>query len=160
MAFGNPVTDGERVAIGTYGYVLKFNLKPQEPAAVTRVQLQLSATNALSTPSTTPSTMDTVFSLPSSTQTAVDFAWVATGNTVYVFVRTAVYAFVSTTRIAFWLMRNAMNVVLTSDEVDVPQEARPLLVRMCQELLCLVEGRRVPFEVQDAVRAEKARLGI
>lgn len=161
MAFGIAISDGTDVAVGTYGKVVRFNLSAYEVRTVRAIQLQ--------DPSTTPDTMGDVVSAGTTPETlqaypedasAPDAAFAQSGDILDVFVLEATWPVANAPRLGIWFTRNAQNVAVTTDKLDIPQEAKTLARALALREGYILKNKPVPFQIDEEVRAERARLGL
>lgn len=161
MAFGFPITNGTVDAEGTYGYIIGFNLTAYEPRAVSQIQLQeTDPANVMSDPVTAISTLAALYAFPEDS-ICPDIAFAQQGNIVYIFLKTAVYTFVATVRIAFWYYRNAQNLATTANKLDIPQEAKELFKQLVlKKQALLTKGGSIPATVTAEITEQKTKLGL
>jgi hypothetical protein len=157
--FGNAITDGMQVATGTYGYVVSFDLSTLEVQKILQVQMQ-SAAGVLSDPATAETARAALFALCEDTQTGVDFAFCLDGQVLNIFCRTLAYDYLGTVRMAFWILRNAIDMAAATDTIDVAQDKEELFRLMVLEKMYVNGAGRVPQNIANAINAEKARLGV
>lgn len=160
MAFGVAITDGVTVAVGTYGSIVRFNILNYEARTVKAVQMQ----NA-----TPPEVMSAVVA-GAETQEALqayledasapDIAYAKAGDILDVFLLTTAWPIAATNRIGMWFTRNAQNLAATTDKMDIPQEAKTLARALGLREAYLLKGKPVPFQIDEEVRSERARLGV
>lgn len=162
MAFGNPVTDGVQVQIGSQGYVARFNLSTLNPYSVKQVQLQNSGTSVASAVYPTAVSLDTVFGYVEDSA-CPDVAWCYQDQEVFVFLKTTAWDFVSTSRIGFWVISNPEEVTATTDVVipdRIPSEARNLLVLLCAKEAQTLSGINPSRDILQQIQQELNRLGL
>ena len=158
--FGNVITDGTQVALGTYGYVAKFNLSSYLLKTMRQVQLQkVSGTPTLSLPSTTQDAIDVVYGYPEDLA-CPDFAWCQDKNIVHVFCKTSKYPFTSNTRIGFWMFRSAIDMTIASSNTDVASDKKELFRLLVLQAMYVMEGSKVPAGIVNGILLERYRLGI
>jgi hypothetical protein len=157
--FGNAITDGTQVALGTYGYVVSFDLTAYEVRSIEQIQMQ-SATNVLSTPSVTPETREELFALCENTQTTKDFGYFLDDSTLFVFCRTAKYAYVGTVRIGWWLKRYSIDMATAAATIDTAQDKEQLLRCLTLEAMYISLDQKTPYDIANTIRIEKTRLGV
>jgi hypothetical protein len=158
MAFGNLITDGTQAVVGTYGYIVTFDLTLQDIRNITQVQLQKNATT-LSPAIVDLSTFEELSNYCEDSD-CPDIAFCQTGNIVNIFLKTTTYPYDATVRIAFWFQRNAQNVSATTDYLDIPVESRTLFRALVLENVYLTKELKIPFDVQETIKTERANLGL
>jgi hypothetical protein len=160
--FGNVITDGTQVAVGTYGYVVRFDLSAERMKEMIGVTLQLDG-DQLSEPDSSPAeTLAALFELCESVA-ATGFAWYAAGSTVYVYCKTATYGYTSNVRIAFEFYANAEPITATTDELipeRMPAEAKELVKAFILKKVYEMQNKQVPLAVNNTIAREKAALGV
>jgi hypothetical protein len=159
MAFGNPVTNGTKVAEGTYGYVVSFDLSNEEIKTLLQVQMQDATAVEMGEVIDVGTDRAALFEYLEDVD-CPDVAWFQEGVTVFVFLKTATWAYAATNRVAFWFYRDAEDIAALSDTIDVPQAARELLKQTVRKLYYLGKGKRVPYDVEQGIVKERARLGV
>jgi len=153
--FGIAINTGTQVAVGTNGYVASFDLINYEPQRVFQVQAERNG--VLSTPAKDTVSLDKLFGYPENSSPP-DLAFAQSGNIVYVFFNGSKYPFDSTSRVAFWFFRNALNVTTATDKLDIPQEARELFKAIVLDKMFNLLQRPTPFEILETIRLEKEDL--
>ena len=123
---GNSITDGRQSASGTYGYIVSFDLSASEVQSIEQVQMQ-DINGVLSTPITTPTSRELLFSYMEDDQEEIDFGYFLDSSTLFVFCRTAVYPFESTVYIAWWFKRFGIDMATSSATIDTAQNKEQLL---------------------------------
>jgi len=159
--FGNPITDGVQLINGPYGDVVAFDLTVQNLKELNGVDLVDLVTND-SLQLASPSTKAEVFSMPFSSTNLTDAAYYREGPMVYVFVRIATYEYDANTRIAFWYSANPDRVTtLTGTVMPLPAQYKQLALAMiARNLIPDDPGLRPGFVLDEAVRSEKAKVGL
>lgn len=162
MAFGNLITDGTQVAVGTYGYVASFDYSAERIKQVIGAQLQDVAAEELSGVEASAASRDALMAYAEDAN-CPDFAWYAAGSTVFVFCKTSVYPYSSNTRLAIYFYSNPEPVTATSDTLipdRLPAEAKELFKSLCLRQTLTLLGKRIPVELSNKVGYEKERLGL
>ena len=159
MAFGNLITSGTQVSSGTNGFIVAFDLSGLDADTVFQVQLQKSGTTTYD-PVTAQTPRVTLFGYTNVAIAPPNYAYCQDGQIVYVFCNTGTFAFDTTTRVAFWFYRNAQNVTLTTDKVDVPDDANQLAVGLILRKMYIDLNVTVPRQVIDAIRVQTKVLNV
>jgi hypothetical protein len=158
--FGNPVTDGAQVLIGGVGYVVAFDLSNQNIDKIKAVQLYKSDVPiSVGEHTEEASSRNDLFMYTSNTA-APDVAFYQEGTIVYVFVKDSVFPYVAENRIAFWFTTHASASLNTNSRISVPSSARSLLKAYVKLAIYEDEGGRIPAEIEEDVRKQKAALGL
>jgi hypothetical protein len=154
MAFGNPITVGTQVAVGTHGYIVGFNLSLRGIREMHSVQLSLNDT--LSTPVKEATSIVALMQLPE-TESCPTLAFARAGTNVFVFVKADDYTFDSDTRISFFFWRNAIKGKLTGSFLDIKDEAYELLKAYTLRTMKADRSKRVGYELEQRItNAKKA----
>jgi len=155
MSVGNPIGEGSLQVSGPVGAVYAFDLSNQSIEKLQRVLVLDDATNA-SDILTADAGLTALLAMPFDTA-AADAATAQVGSTVYVFVKTAVYAVDIHTRVAFWMQSSAPVMASIEGTLSIPATARTLLAALIDELEA--DGRPDFFQ-SEGVRRERAELGL
>lgn len=155
MPIGNPITEGVAQVTGTVGAVYAFDLSNQSIETIQRVLVLDDQTNTADLLSADVG-LSAILLMPFETS-APDAAYAQSGATVYLFVKTAVYAIDANTRVAFWMQSTAPIMTSIEGTLSIPSVARSLLVALVDE----GEGDGKPdFYQAEGVRAERSELGV
>lgn len=157
--FGTPITSSQQVAVGANGYILSFDLSALLLKEITSMQLFDTLTNTLSDQISESMSLAALMDLPNSA-TSPAGAFAQYGQTVFVFLLTTTYPYVATTEIAFWFKRNAQRIILTTDKWDIPPESKELAKALALKKTYEGQGKIAPFVISNAVRRQKAILGL
>lgn len=158
MAFGNPVTDfANALPDGTAGYIIAIDLKANLMRVVSQVQVQDTVSGAYSAPVVTETSQQSFFDLVNSSS-APDVAFFQTSTELFVFLNGTTYPYVATNRIAFIFWRNTIQLILATDNIDVPQEAMNLLKALTLRFVKQNAAKRVEFDLSQSIITEKSKL--
>ncbi len=134
MAFGNPVTDGTYIISGSVGYIVSFDLSGYEFFLMTQIQAQNLSLQETGNPVVEESTEDELYSYINSIE-APGLAYAVDGQEVQIFLKTSIWPYDITTRLAFWFYRNTKSVRLLTDFLDIPENERNLLKQLILKTL-------------------------
>ena len=160
--FGNVITNGTQVAVGTYGYVASFDLSGYRVDAMRGVQMQNANSSVLSELNEEASGQAALMAYAEDVN-CPDFSWCANGSTVFVFCKTATYPYSSASRVAFFFAASPEPITATSDTVipdRMPAEAKDLLKALTLKNMNNLLGKRTSLDLNNTIAAEKARLGV
>ena len=150
------ITTGTQVKIGTMGYVVGLDLSTYDVSTILGVQLKNTA--GWSSPVTAESEYEVLAGYINDTLCPdAAFCWMR--NTLFVFVKAA-YTYVSTTLVTFWYYRNAQNVTLVSDYVDIPGEMEQLALALILRKMYLDLNTSLPQNIGQQIRIQASNLGI
>lgn len=155
MPIGNSIQEGTAQILSTTGVVYAFDLSNQNIETMQRAVIYDDETNASQT-ITEDSGVTAILKMPFSTS-APSFAWAQSGHTIYIFIKTAIYAADVHTRIAFWMKATAPLMTSLDGTLSIPPVARGLLTALIDE----EEGEGQPNYFQsEGVRRARAELGV
>jgi hypothetical protein len=157
--FGTLITSASQVSIGTYGYIVSFDLSINEMAKIVQVQMQNASTLVLSTVSASGASLAALNNYPQ-LSSCPTFAWAQDGQTLYVFCKTATYPYTSATRVGIWYYRNAADLTAVTDNIDVSQDKEQLFRYLVLDTMYTNMGQRTPQVILQGISVERKRLGI
>ena len=160
---GNAIVDGVQSAIGTYGYVVSFDLSSFGVKEIEQVQMQDTA-GVLSLPSTSPLTRAQIFELCEDAQgeseSPITFGYFLDNSVLFIFCKTDIYPYIYTNRVAWWIKRFVIDMATTANTIDVAQDKEQLLRNLVLEAMYVNSGSRVPSEIAKTIQSERLRLSI
>jgi len=159
--FGNPITDGIKIADNTAYAIIKFDLSTQLPKFVKFIQLVNTdaAPDDLSPATATEKSIAELMALLE-TSGGAECHYAINGTDVLVFVDLIKFPYTTTTEIVFWYYRNAEKVSVTIECLDIPEEARRLFNLYVELALRDRQGKAAPDRLSSAITAEKTKLGL
>lgn len=155
---GNAITDGNAILTSSTGCVVVFDLVSRLIDELKNAQMY-NPSPLRDSGIIEPTTVEAVCALPQSADPP-DMAIAQQGNIVFVYVNTDYFTLEEETRIIFRFTQNTTAFLSTSSILPAQAENRSLVVALAKEILAKNKGGRVSFEITEAVRSEKARLGL
>ena len=156
--YGTAITVGAEVASGSHGYIVRFNLQANDVQSVTQVQAEATGpvfSDVIQSP-VDLATLAGYLALAS----PPDIAWSFSGGNLDVFLKTSKFPFESTTALAIWWMKNALNVALVTEYLDVPDPARELARLMALFEAYSATGKRPKYNIEQLIDAQKVLIGL
>jgi hypothetical protein len=150
------ITYGVQVKIGTAGYIVSLDLNDYDINSILGVQVK--NTTGWADPITTESNYEVMSSYIDDSE-CPDSAFCWMRNNLLVFVKNT-YTYVSTTLVTFWYYRNAQNVVLVSDKVDIPGELEQLAQLLILRKMYMDKNISLPQTIGQQIRAQLNNLNI
>jgi hypothetical protein len=150
MAFGNPVTDFNQIAIGANGYLIRINTTQLLAEEVKMLQIQ-SGTSELPTPFSAEETPVQVKSYPESDGEVPNASFNFSGMECLVFLKSSKYPYTATTRLALDGYRTVQTVTDEDDLLDVPNKDIPLLTALVLKRMYAISGGGIPQGVEEEI---------
>jgi len=157
-AFGNAISDFQVVAQSSYGYIIAIDLSANRMRQVTQLQM-MTASLVFGTPIISPVNIEVLLGYLASSA-APSVAFTQTNTTLYVFIKATSYPIANANRIGLFYDANYTPGELTTDTLDIPVEARGLLRALTLKNIKVNAGKRIEFDVSQAIVREKRKLGL
>jgi hypothetical protein len=156
MAFGNAVTEFSQVAVGAYGYTIRVDASTLRPHKIANIQIQASPTST-SAPVTNEVSAN-VLSGYLENSDCPDVAFNFSGSEVLIFLKTAIYPYISTTRLAFGGLRNAQETTADTDYIDVPARDIDYLCALCMARAYKLQQRNMPQAIREDIELHEEAI--
>ena len=154
--FGNRVTDIDKFAEGTAGYILRVDTTTVLAYTITGVQAQVSATD-------TPVPIDTEDELSTilgylNNSSAPDLAFNYSYGEVYIFFKTSVFPYVDDTRFIIIGRRNPLKLTSFNDKLDIADKDIDLFLAYAIRTASLLAREAVPFQIEKIIKAKEQEI--
>jgi hypothetical protein len=150
------ITDGTQVKIGTTGYIVSFDLTSYDMNTILGIQVKNVA--GWADPVIAEVEYDALSGyIDDSLCPDSAFCWMR--NNLFVFVKST-YTYVSTTLVTFWGYRNAQNVTLVTDDVDIPGELEQLASLLILRKMYMDKNISLPQNIGSQIRTQLTNLNI
>ena len=140
---GTPVTYASKFSEGTYGYTIAVDVDNLFMDTISKVQAQtttdVSLTALFSSESALTELMDYV-----NDSTCPDCAWYLSSSVLYMFFKTTVYAYLSSTIFTAFGTRTGIPITNLDDVIDVPEQYMELYIKYSIREAAQLQGRQVP----------------
>lgn len=157
MAFGSDITTLNQDAIGSAGYIVKIDTVYLLAHSIEQVQAQID-------PDDTPAPVSEEVAYSTlygylNDSGCPDLAFANNEGELAVFLKTTVFPYLSTTRIAVFGKRIAQNASVDADLLDVPDKDIELVKAYAlKEAYSTAKGGYVPKSVNDTIKVEERRI--
>ena len=154
--FGNKVTDVDKFAEGTAGYILKLDTTTTLAFTIVGVQAQVAADD-------TPEPCDQETSLTQllsflNDESAPDLAFNYSYGEVYIFFKTTSFPYAIDTRFIIIGRRNPLKLASFDDKLDIADKDIDLFLAYAIRTASLLAREAVPFQIEKTIKAREQEI--